>query len=98
MCQMSMKLLAMFDQNAPHTLDKIVKKLITTKKLSNLDLDPKCQGHSRNHKLMTWGTKTMPPKKNLSRGCLSNWCVTPTPTRMPTPTAVKQYVDPQPDS
>ena len=23
---------------------------------------------------MTWGTKNMPPKKNLSRGCLSNWC------------------------
>ena len=42
--------------------------------LSKLDLDPKCQGHSRNQKLMTWGTKKMPPKKNLSRGCLSNWC------------------------
>ena len=23
---------------------------------------------------MTWGTKNMPPKQNLSRGCLSNWC------------------------
>ena len=23
---------------------------------------------------MTWGTKNMPPKKNWSRGCLSNWC------------------------
>ena len=32
MCQMSMKLLAMFDQNPPHTLDKIVKKRKTTKK------------------------------------------------------------------
>ena len=42
--------------------------------LSKLDLDPKCQGHSRNQKLMTWGTKNMPPKKNLSIGCLSNWC------------------------
>ena len=42
--------------------------------LSKLDLDPKCQGHSRNQKLMTWRTKNMPPKKNLSRGCLSNWC------------------------
>ena len=30
-CQMSMKLPAMFDQNAPHNFDKIVKKLITTK-------------------------------------------------------------------
>ena len=42
--------------------------------LSKLDFDPKCQGHSRNQKLITWGTKTMPPQKNLSRGCLSNWC------------------------
>ena len=43
--------------------------------LSKLDLDPKCQGHSRNQKLMTWGTKkTCHPKKHLSRGCLSNWC------------------------
>ena len=42
--------------------------------LSKLDLDPKCQGHSRNQKLMTWGTKNMPPKENLSRGSLSNWC------------------------
>ena len=42
--------------------------------LSKLDLDPKCQGHSRNQKLMTWGTKKMPPQKNLSRGSLSNCC------------------------
>ena len=88
MCQMSMKLLAMFDQNPHHTLDKIVKKLIT---LSKLDLDPKCEGHSRNQTLMTWGTKNMPPKKKLSRGAL---VIGVTPTR--TPTAVKQYVDPNP--
>ena len=31
MCQMSVKLPAMFDQNPPHTFGKIVKKLITTK-------------------------------------------------------------------
>ena len=41
MCQMSMKLLAMFDQNPPHTLDKTVKKLITIKKRSqSLTLTP----------------------------------------------------------
>ena len=74
MCQMSMKLPAMFDQNPPHTFDKIVKKLITTKTLSKIDLDPKCQGHSRIQKLMTWGTKNIPPQKNLSRLSLSNWC------------------------
>ena len=28
---MSMKLPTMFDQNSPHTFDKILKKLITTK-------------------------------------------------------------------
>ena len=63
MCQTSMKLPAMFDQNNPHTFDKIVKKLITTKMLSKLDIVPKCQGHSRNQKLRTWGTKNMPPKE-----------------------------------
>ena len=43
-----MKFPAMFDQNPPHTFDKIVKKLITTKMLSKVDLGPICQGHSRN--------------------------------------------------
>ena len=47
---------------------------MTRSTLSKLDLDPKCQGHSRNQKLMTWGTKNLPPQKNLSRGSLSNWC------------------------
>ena len=42
--------------------------------LSNLDLDPKCQGHSRNQMLMTWGTKNRPPQKKLNRGRLNNWC------------------------
>ena len=68
MCQMSVKLPAMFDQNPTHTFDKIVKKLKTTKTLSKLDLDPKCQGHSRNQKPMTWGTKNMPPKKKFEQG------------------------------
>ena len=53
MCQMSMKLTAMFDQNPPHTFDKTVKKLITTKTLSKHDLEPKCQAHCRNQKTMT---------------------------------------------
>ena len=40
MCQMSMKFPAMFNQN-PHTFDKIVKKLITTKNMSqSLILSP----------------------------------------------------------
>ena len=55
MCQMSMQLPAMFDQNPPHTFDKIVKKLVTTKNAL------KCKGHSRNQKLVTWVTKNMPP-------------------------------------
>ena len=41
MCQMSMKLPAMFDQNAPHIFDKLPKKLVTTKKRSqSLTLTP----------------------------------------------------------
>ena len=87
---MSMKLPAMFDQSPPHTFDKIVKKLITTKMLSKLDLDPKCQGHRRNQKLMTCGTKNIPPQKNLSRGALVIGATTRTPT------AIKEYVDPHP--
>ena len=65
MCQMSMKLPAMYDQNPPHTFDKITSgKTDNNKKmLSKLDLQPKCQGHSRNQKTMTWGTQTCRPKK-----------------------------------
>ena len=73
-CQMSMKLPAMFDQNYPDTFDEIVKKLITTETLSKLDLESKCQGNSINQKIMTCGTKNMPPTKKLSRGSLSYWC------------------------
>ena len=29
---------------------------------------------SKNSQCMPWGTKNMPPQKNLSRGSLSNWC------------------------
>ena len=70
MCQKSMKLPAKFDQNSLHTFDKIVKKLITTKNLdlSKLDLVPKCQGHSRNQKTMTWGTKKRATQRNFEQG------------------------------
>ena len=71
---MSVKLSAMFDQNPPHTFDKIVKKQITIKNALKLDLYPKCKGHSRNQKTMTWGAKNKTPQKNLSMGFLSNWC------------------------
>ena len=70
MCQMSMKRSTMFDQNLPHTFDKIVEKQIATKMLSKLDLEPKCQGYSRNQKTMIWGTKNMPPKKKFEQGSL----------------------------
>ena len=74
---MPIKLPAMFDKNPPHTIEKIVKKLITTKKtLSKLDLDPKCQGHSKNLKISIWGIKNMPPLKQRSRDSPSNWCAT----------------------
>ena len=33
------------------------------KTLLKLDLEPKCQGHDRNQKTMTWGTKSMPLNK-----------------------------------
>ena len=62
MCQMSMKLPAMLDQNHPKTYNKLVEKRIKPKMLSKLHLQPKCQGHSRNRKTMTLRTKNMPPK------------------------------------
>ena len=31
--------------------------------ISNLDIEPKCQGHSKNLKISIWGTKNMPPLK-----------------------------------
>ena len=65
----------MFDLNPPHTFDKIVKKLITTKKCSqSLTLSPNVMDYSRNQKLMTWVTKHMPPKKKFEQRVLSNWC------------------------
>ena len=48
MCQISMKLPVMFDENPPHTFDKIVENRLQQKTLSKLDLEPKGQGHSRN--------------------------------------------------
>ena len=71
LCQMSMKLPAMSDQNSLHTFDKIVEKQITKNALK-LDLEPKCQGNSRNQKTMTWGTKHATPKTFEQR--VSNWC------------------------
>ena len=58
MYQMSMKLPVIFDQNPTHTLDKIVAKHIPVKTISNLDLEPSCQGHSRNQKTHDLGNKT----------------------------------------
>ena len=70
MCHLFMKLSDTFDQNPLCTFDKIREKPILMKNA----LESKGQGHSRNQERMTWGTKNMPPKKDLSRECLSNWC------------------------
>ena len=56
---MSMKLPAMFHRNPPHTLDQIMAEHIPMKN----DLEPKCQGHSKNLKISIWGTKNMPTVK-----------------------------------
>ena len=86
-----MKLSDKFDPNPMYTSDKIVVKHISEKEtLLKLDLEPKCQGHSRK-KIITWGTKNMRPQKNFLKCPL---VIRVTPTR--TPTAVKQYVDPNP--
>ena len=64
---MSINLPVMFDQNPPHTFDKIVEKQITTKMLSKLDLEPKCQGHHRKQKTITLRIKNMPPQKTFEQ-------------------------------
>ena len=74
MCQMSMKLPEMFDQNPPNIFEEILENKITTKMLWKLYLEPKCQGHSRNQKTMIWGTKNMAPQKKFEQESLSNWC------------------------
>ena len=40
----------MFGQAPLHTLDKIMAKLVSMKKISKLDLQPKGQGHSKKQK------------------------------------------------
>ena len=72
---MSLKLPVMFDQNPPHTLDQIVGEHIPMKNdLKPLDLETKCQGHSKNLKISIWGTKSMPPLKQISRDSLQLMC------------------------
>ena len=73
MCHKPMKFSDTFDQNPPCTFDKI-RETHSDEKHSQLDLESKGQGHSKNQKPMPWVTKNMPPKKNLSRGSLSYWC------------------------
>ena len=44
--------------------------------ISNLDLEPKCQGHCKTSKISIWGTKNMKPVTKLSRDSSSNGCAT----------------------
>ena len=60
MCQMSMKLPAITDQNSPHTFDKIVKTLNNKKRPQSLTLTPNVKVIAE---IIVWGTKNMPPKK-----------------------------------
>ena len=57
----------MFDQTPPHTLDKIMAKLIPMK--NNLKLDLQGPGHSKKQKINI-GNKNRPPLKKLSRDSL----------------------------
>ena len=55
---LSMKLFDMFNQTPPHTLDKIMAKLVPIKNDFKADLQPKGQGHSKKQKIITQETKT----------------------------------------
>ena len=48
MCQMSMKLPAMFDQNPPHTFDKIVKNSMWTPTAVKQYVNPHLTGGRHN--------------------------------------------------
>ena len=49
----SMKPFDMFDQTSPHTLDKIMAKLVLMKTISKLELESKGKGHSKKKKIIT---------------------------------------------
>ena len=66
MCHLFMKLSDTFDQNPLCTFDKIREKPILMKTLSQLDLESKGQGHSKNQKTIPQGAINMPPKKILA--------------------------------
>ena len=76
MRHLSMKLSDTFDQNPPCTFDKIRENSFQRKTLSTLGLESQGQGNCKNQKPMPWGTKNMPPKKNLSRDSPNFWCPT----------------------
>ena len=92
MCQLSMKLSDTFDQNLPCTLDQIREKPIPIKTLSELDLESKGQGHSKNQKTMPQGAINMSSTKKMSRDSPNYWCL----TDLSNMSSVKQYVDPHP--
>ena len=51
MCYLSVNLSDLFDQNPPHTFDKIVvKHMVPVKTLSKFHLEQNCQGHSKKTK------------------------------------------------
>ena len=98
MCQMSMKFPVMFDQNPIRTLDKIVEKQVTTKYLSKLNLQRKCQGPNKNSKDNDLGNKKHATQKTFEQG-VPYWCDADADANADVDSiAVKQYmyVDPHP--
>ena len=62
MCQMSIKLPAMFDQTPTNSFDKIVKNHITKKNTQSLTLSRNVKARFIVEiKTMTWGTENMAP-------------------------------------
>ena len=74
MCHLSMKLSDTLDQNPPCTLDQIREKAILMKTLSQLDLESKGQGHSKNQKTMPQGAINMLSTQKIGRDS-PNYCV-----------------------
>ena len=57
-------------------LTKLGKSHSDGKRLSQLDLESKGQGHSKNLKTMPQGAINMPSTKKMSRHSPSYWCLT----------------------
>ena len=74
MCEISIKLPAMLDQNPPHTFDNSENTDYNKKRSQSLTLSQLSRSEQKSKDNDMGNKKHGTRKKNLSRGCHSNWC------------------------